>query len=347
MAGQLAGMRQELVAEVLSNPSNHHHKFRPSLLHPQLQVICATCAAVGSDVLAGATFPLVVLDEASQAAEPEALIPLTRAAQHAVLVGDHLQLPPVCNSEVAAAAGLAVSHFERLMAAGVPSAMLQVPYRMHPALSAFPNAAFYSNQLTDGITASQRPSPRPFPWPQAELPLLFVDVAEGQEEAAAGGSKLNRPEADMVQQVLVHLLTVCGERRSSLRVVTPYLAQLNLLSQQLAGLAAAAAASTVQSSALAGGSSSSSSHLHYQQQQADGAVAAAPTGASLPAAAADVLEIKTVDGYQGREKELVLFSAVRANAQAQRCAAQSAAASSSSSSRSSSSSSSSQLCGSG
>jgi superfamily I DNA and/or RNA helicase len=39
-------------------------------------------------------------------------------------VGDHLQLP-FCNSE-AAAAGLAVSLFERLMAAGVPSAMLQV-----------------------------------------------------------------------------------------------------------------------------------------------------------------------------------------------------------------------------
>jgi hypothetical protein len=91
-----------------------------------VQVICATCAAAGSDMLAGATFPLVVLDEASQAAEPEALIPLTRGAEHVVLVGDHLQLPPVCNSEAAAAAGLAVSLFERLMAAGVPSAMLQV-----------------------------------------------------------------------------------------------------------------------------------------------------------------------------------------------------------------------------
>jgi superfamily I DNA and/or RNA helicase len=90
-----------------------------------VQVICATCAAAGSDMLAGATFPLVVLDEASQAAEPEALIPLTRGAEHVVHVGDHLQLPPVCNSE-AAAAGLAVSLFERLMVAGVPSAMLQV-----------------------------------------------------------------------------------------------------------------------------------------------------------------------------------------------------------------------------
>jgi regulator of nonsense transcripts 1 len=76
-----------------------------------------------------------------------------------------------------------------------------VQYRMHPCLSAFPNAAFYSGRLTDGVTADQRPSPQPFPWPQPGLPLLFVDVSEGAEEVAAGGSKLNRAEAEAVQQV--------------------------------------------------------------------------------------------------------------------------------------------------
>jgi regulator of nonsense transcripts 1 len=109
----------------------------------------------------------------------------------------------------------------------------------------------------------------------------------------------------LMLQVLVHLLSICGERRSSLGVVTPYLAQLNLLSQQLPELAATAA--VLQGSATAG----SSQHQHQQQQQADYG------GFAMPSAAADVLEIKTVDGYQGREKEVVLFSAVRANAQAQ------------------------------
>eukprot|EP00775_Hariotina_reticulata_P011966 gene11966-12109_t len=185
LGAQLATARDEVMKDVLAGA----------------RVICATCAASGSDILAGVTFPVVVLDEASQAAEPEALIPLTRGASHAVLVGDHMQLPPVCNSPEAAAAGLSESLFERLMAAGVPSAMLQVQYRMHPCLSAFPNQAFYGGRLIDGVSAAARPAPAAFPWPQQDLPVLFVDVAEGQEEVASGGSKLNRAEAQVVKQV--------------------------------------------------------------------------------------------------------------------------------------------------
>ena len=37
----------------------------------------------------------VLLDESTQATEPEALIPLVMGAKQAVLVGDHCQLGPV------------------------------------------------------------------------------------------------------------------------------------------------------------------------------------------------------------------------------------------------------------
>jgi hypothetical protein len=43
-----------------------------------------------------------------------------------VLVGDHCQLPPVVQGQQAAQQGLQLSLFERLIQAGLPSAMLQV-----------------------------------------------------------------------------------------------------------------------------------------------------------------------------------------------------------------------------
>lgn len=45
---------------------------------------------------------------------------------HAVLVGDHCQLPPTCLSTLAAARGLSTSLFARLIGAGAPASMLQV-----------------------------------------------------------------------------------------------------------------------------------------------------------------------------------------------------------------------------
>lgn len=67
----------------------------------------------------GFTFPLLVLDEGSQASEPEALIPLCKAVGQAILVGDHKQLPPVVQSRKAEERGLGLSLFERLMLAQV------------------------------------------------------------------------------------------------------------------------------------------------------------------------------------------------------------------------------------
>lgn len=57
-------------------------------------VVAATCVGAGDPRLAACTFRVCALDEASQATEPAALIPLLSQCQAAVLVGDPCQLPP-------------------------------------------------------------------------------------------------------------------------------------------------------------------------------------------------------------------------------------------------------------
>ena len=72
-----------------------------------------------------------------------------------VLVGDHCQLGPVVMCKKAARAGLSQSLFERLVVLGIRPIRLQVQYRMHPALSAFPSNIFYEGSLQNGVTAGK------------------------------------------------------------------------------------------------------------------------------------------------------------------------------------------------
>ncbi|KAL0409294.1 UNVERIFIED_CONTAM: Regulator of nonsense transcripts 1 [Sesamum radiatum] len=131
-------------------------------------VICCTCVGAGDPRLANFRFRQVLIDESTQATEPECLIPLVLGAKQVVLVGDHCQLGPVIMCKKAARAGLAQSLFERLVLLGVKPIRLQVQYRMHPALSEFPSNSFYEGTeaanvekivttfLKSGVVPSQR-----------------------------------------------------------------------------------------------------------------------------------------------------------------------------------------------
>ncbi|GFH26742.1 AAA domain-containing protein, partial [Haematococcus lacustris] len=82
------------------------------------EVVCCTCIGAGGPELKGFSFPLLVLDEGSQASEPEALVPIMKGTRQVIIVGDHKQLPPTVLSPKAAEQGLGVSLFERMMEAG-------------------------------------------------------------------------------------------------------------------------------------------------------------------------------------------------------------------------------------
>jgi regulator of nonsense transcripts 1 len=55
-------------------------------------VICCTCAGAGDSHFTNLRFRQVLIDEATQAAEPECLIPIVQGCKQLVLVGDHCQV---------------------------------------------------------------------------------------------------------------------------------------------------------------------------------------------------------------------------------------------------------------
>ena len=119
-------------------------------------VICCTCVGAGDPRLKNFRFRQVLIDEATQAVEAEALIPISLGAKQIVLVGDHCQLGPVVMCKAAAKAGLTQSMFERLVLIGIRPIRLQVQYRMHPSLSEFPSNMFYEGSLQNGVTEADR-----------------------------------------------------------------------------------------------------------------------------------------------------------------------------------------------
>jgi len=111
-------------------------------------VVCATNSTSGSELMAEKNFDLVVIDEATQSTEPAALIPLVKSNK-AVLIGDHKQLPPTVLNQKAADAGLSKSLFERILEVQGKEfwSLLEIQYRMHDKIMNFSNYQFYDGKL--------------------------------------------------------------------------------------------------------------------------------------------------------------------------------------------------------
>ena len=228
------------------------------------QVLCCTCIGVGHQLLDGRRFSRVLLDEATQATEPASLVPLVRGARQIVLVGDHRQLPPTVISRRAENGGLRRSLFERLVAMGIEPMLLDTQYRMHPAISDFPNRTFYQGRLVDGITAAERPNPAGLLWNDWEVPMAFLPVNGDELLSPDGASKENPAEAGWVAKILENLLQAGDLEEADIGIITPYAGQVRAIRD------------------------------------------------ALPERN-DSVEVHTVDGYQGREKEVIIFSCVRSN----------------------------------
>ena len=164
-------------------------------------LVFATLASSGQGIMANMPPPdALIVDEAAQALESEVLIAFARRPRRCLLVGDPAQLPATMASEVARRAGHDVSLMQRLLniangeklAVGAPGlrewyTLLDTQYRMHPDISKFPSAQFYRGCVRDADVVLNRglgfhpvnPSVDSIPW--IKSPFVFVNVASGRE----------------------------------------------------------------------------------------------------------------------------------------------------------------------
>lgn len=193
--------------------------------HP---IICCTCSASADLRLENVKFKYVLIDEASQALEPECMLPIMKGAEHLIIVGDHKQLGPVVPCRLAKDQGLDVSLFERLVAMHRDSVItLTIQYRMHSSISKLPNQLFYQGILQDGVK-----------FRLGKIPLfnngkrvLFCSV-EGVEVQSDSLSFSNPHEIQAIKDILSLLLRT-QITQDRIAVLTPYVFQRHELSSAL------------------------------------------------------------------------------------------------------------------
>ena len=287
------------------------------------RVVLATLHGAGTWALRNQQFDVVIVDEASQALEAQIWVALIRA-EKVVLAGDHLQLPPTIKSlnaktnsktkisskpQTAVATEmttLETTLFDRLVALYGSSIkrMLTTQYRMHERIMRFPSDELYDGQLVaaEGVKARLLSQ---LPYGVAETedtvePLVFWDtqggdfpeevqdehdVAKGSKASIFGESRSNQTEILVVKSHMIKLVRA-GVRVEDVAVITPYNAQV---CRRPHGL-------------FLGRSRAHDVHLE-QLSLLGRALRDAFPG----------LELGSVDGFQGREKEAVILSLVRSN----------------------------------
>jgi len=111
----------------------------------EAEVVLCTNSSAALDILKSFEFDTAVIDEATQATIPSVLIPICKARKF-ILAGDHKQLPPTVLSEKAKQ--LSETLFEKLIQRyPQKSVLLNVQYRMNQILMEFPNKEFYGGKL--------------------------------------------------------------------------------------------------------------------------------------------------------------------------------------------------------
>jgi len=239
-------------------------------------VVCSTNSTAGSELMAGRRFDVVAVDEATQATEPSCLVPLVLGDRW-VLAGDHRQLPPTVLSQEAASRGLDRSLFERLAERHGDDVleMLTMQYRMHEKIMAFSARHFYDGRLRAAEEVGDHTL--------REL---------GYEDSRVDGDlrRVLLPEEPVVFLDTAGMDTRERQRGDSPSRENPEEAEL--------------AARLADNLRRAGIDDRDIGVISPYADQAD------LIGRRLDA---EGLEVHTVDGFQGREKEAIVISLVRSN----------------------------------
>ncbi|KAK1991108.1 hypothetical protein LX36DRAFT_591170 [Colletotrichum falcatum] len=273
--------------------------------------VTTTGLAMNIDLLRRVHVKVLLCEEAGEVLEAHLLTALLPTVEHAILIGDHLQLRPQIQDwrlQRANPAGIKysmdVSLFERLVQPppnipSLPFSILDMQRRMHPSISNLVRSTLYPS-LSDSDGVREYPevcglAKRLF-WLHHESP----ESGRHSDQDSIETSYSNDFEVEMVSALVSHLLKQGVYKSGEIAVLTPYLEQLKKLRQKL-GSMTQIIVNDRDMEDLA------------EIDPSDGNPQATPRAEAAKASAMHGVRAATVDNFQGEEANVVIVSLVRSN----------------------------------
>lgn len=250
------------------------------------QVIACTPVVSSGRMMRDRQFTTVFIDEAAQALEPMCWIPISRS-NRVIFAGDHFQLPPTVKSKKAETEGLKETLFENGMHIENVSVMLNTQYRMNQHIMNFSNKKFYKGNLI--ADSSVKETVLSFDTNEFLLntPLDFIDTA------GCGYNEIVNPES----------LSIANPEEGQLLIK-----HLKLVLEQHSGASPALQIAEKSKKRITIGI------ISPYKEQVQYLTNLLATDEEFEAYRSQIA-IKTVDGFQGQERDIIYISMVRSNDQ--------------------------------
>ena len=296
-------LRSDRRGEVSRNQDNKFYTETTNIsnkLIAQAQILFTTnITAGGRQLKVIKELPVVIMDESTQSSEASTLVPLSLPGiKNFVFVGDEKQLSSFSNIPQ-----LEMSLFERILANGSyrePN-MLDTQYRMHPRISDFPIKKFYHGKLKDGVTAENKM------WDGIQYPLFFYQCDKGPEGRVVNNQNGMRAftynnifECQEIIKLVYKLYLEKNVKLEDIGIITPYSSQRDLLSQMFVKDAVV--------NPLGKGMLQETDEAEFLNSRRNDIQ-------SHTVNIINGLHVATVDSFQGHEKNFIIFSCVRNNAE--------------------------------
>lgn len=290
---------------------------KESLIEPLLKsvpVVGATCIGTSTrPEFRDTEYDVAIIDESGQITLHDIIVPITRAKK-IVLVGDHLQLPPSDDMElvgyIAEKSAMdreeireicSKSLFEQLFDATPETnkVMLDTQFRMHSLIAEFISKEFYGGKYKSGCADEYRK----IDVAGYDKPIKFIDTRNVElsrrmerETIPESGKYYNDLEAGIIAKEVVRVIKELpmevmdfnGESEitkklseSDIGIIAAYKTQIEVIKEKL--------------------EEELCSVLNISKGSAKQIVSK--------------IEIKSVDSFQGRDKEIIFYSFTRSNSQ--------------------------------